>query len=158
MSIHAENLLDSGKDDVACRQEEPLLAETTKTTQKSFIKKMMSLAYPYQKMLIGTVLFICLSVLVGMSLSLLTPLRVVTYDPTHTIHAFSKNAALHHLPPEKLKALSQRFSHVLEETLKTYAKVHHVVILKPQEVIVAEGDITPEIEQLVSQHMKEENK
>ena len=85
-----------------------------------------------------------------------SPLQVVTYNPTHTIHEFSKNAAAHHLSPEKLKALSQRFSRVLEETLKTYASTHHVVILKPQDVMVAQGDITTDIEQLVSQNMKEE--
>lgn len=106
---------------------------------------------------LGVMSFWLVSLSVCVFLSLLHP-TIVTYNPSHTIHLFSKEMAEARLSASETKQLSQRFSHVLKETLLHYAKVHQVTILKNDEAIVSEKDITAEIEKQLSQNMREGNK
>lgn len=87
----------------------------------------------------------------------LKPTSVVTYDIQHSIHAFSDEAMHLQLSQEKMMKLSQRFARVLHQTVKTYAKEHHVVIVKPSEVLAGAEDRTSDIEQAITLKMKEEN-
>ena len=80
--------------------------------------------------------------------------RVVTYDASHSIHLLSTQAARAHLSAPQIKALSARFSRVLKETLMLYANEQHVVIVKPEMVLVDNEDITATIEKILSVKMR----
>jgi type-F conjugative transfer system protein TrbI len=103
---------------------------------------------------LGAISFWLASLSVCVFLSLLHP-TIVTYNPSHTIHLFSKEMAEAHLNAMETKQLSKRFSQGLKATLLHYAHLHHVTILKNDGAIVSEKDITPEIEEALANRMQD---
>jgi type-F conjugative transfer system protein TrbI len=102
---------------------------------------------------LGAVGFWLTSLSVMVFLSLPRP-SVVTYNAAHTIRLFSKEIAAAQLKPKQMKQLSQQFSHELKTTLMQYAHHHHVTILKNDDIIVSQKDITSEIEQQLAKNMQ----
>ena len=82
---------------------------------------------------------------------------IVTYNVNHTLTLFSQAAAKKSLTPAQLKVLTHSFSQTLSHTVNEYAVSHHVIIVKSAAIIAGCDDITPAIEQQLSQHMKKKS-
>lgn len=80
---------------------------------------------------------------------------VVTYNVNHTLTLFSQSVAKKSLTSAQLKTLTHHFSQTLSRTINDYAASHYVIIVKSSAIVAGSQDITPLIEQQLSQNMKE---
>lgn len=80
---------------------------------------------------------------------------IKTVDMKGTVATFLIQASEQHLSPDELKNLTKRFTAVLNQTTQQYVASHHCVLIVKNAVISGAQDVTPEIQMLIAQTMKD---
>lgn len=81
---------------------------------------------------------------------------VVVFDMKQTVDTFFDSAMKQKLTEEQSKALSDRFTRSLDESLKSYQQSRNALILVAPAVVSGAKDVTREIQHDVAKRMKQE--
>jgi len=85
----------------------------------------------------------------------LTPPVVVTFDMKGTMDLFMQQSVQLKLDEASTKALTQRFSSALKQSLVDWQKDHHAIILVAPAVVSQQTDITATIRSDINRRMQE---
>lgn len=81
--------------------------------------------------------------------------ETVVFDMKNTIDAFKQQAAQKALDENTARAMTERFSQALNDSLTAYMAGHNDLILVAGAVVQPARDITPEIQADIARRMKE---
>lgn len=81
--------------------------------------------------------------------------ETVVFDMKNTIDAFKQQAAQKALDENTARAMTERFSQALNDSLSAYMAAHNDLILVAGAVVQPTLDITPEIQADIARRMKE---
>ncbi|PVZ84213.1 type-F conjugative transfer system protein TrbI [Serratia sp. S1B] len=82
---------------------------------------------------------------------------VVMFDMKSTVDAFFESASKQTLSEEQNKALTERFTDALDETLTEYQQTHRALILVAPAVVGGASDVTLDIQKNVAKRMRGES-
>jgi conjugal transfer pilin signal peptidase TrbI len=79
---------------------------------------------------------------------------VVMFDMKNTVDAFFESASKQTLSEEQNKALTERFTRALDDTLTEYQQTHRALILVAPAVVGGARDVTLDIQKTVAKRMR----
>ncbi|NCG53651.1 type-F conjugative transfer system protein TrbI [Serratia fonticola] len=82
---------------------------------------------------------------------------VVMFDMKNTVDAFFESASKQTLSEEQNKALTERFTRALDDTLTEYQQTHRALILVAPAVVGGARDVTLDIQKTVAKRMRGES-
>lgn len=82
---------------------------------------------------------------------------VVMFDMKSTVDAFFESASKQTLSEEQNKALTERFTRALDDTLTEYQQTHRALILVAPAVVGGASDVTLDIQKTVAKRMRGES-
>lgn len=107
------------------------------------------------KMALGGVMLLLANIAISaLVVELMASPKIVTFDMKRTVDTFMQQAAKRNLSQGEVKALVERFSSSLQQTVSIYQKRHHVIVVVKPAIIAGADDVTEPLQAQIADNMR----